>query len=508
MEEILRIEGLTKIFPGVKALDNVSLDLKKEEVHGIVGPNGSGKTTFLKIINGIYPDYDGRIFIDGREVKIKNPRMAEKVGITLVNQIPLLFPNLTVAENIFLGREPTRKVLFFKVIDNEKMKNETLKILEKFGSKIQVDTKVKDLTVSAQQLVEIARAFARDAKIICLDEPTSALSPSEVEHLFDQIRKLKEEGKSFFYVTHRIEEIFQICDRVTVLRDGKKIATVNVSEVTYDDIVKMMVGEERLKITFERKEVAQRFGEPILKVVNLSTSPQEASRRSLTNITLEVYPGEIVGITGIVGAGKTELARALAGLDPTVKGEIYVKGKKIKRISPLKMISEGVIYFPEDIMREGLFPQMRMYENITISILDRLKKLFFIDEKKEKEVAKKWAETLGIKPPNINVIVQNLSGGNKKKVILARGLATSPVLFILDEPTMGIDVKAKFEVRKIIADLAKQGIAVILFSSEFEDVLLLADRILVMYSGRIVGSFEKGKATKEEIMKYAIGMVN
>ncbi|RLE55649.1 MAG: D-xylose ABC transporter ATP-binding protein [Thermoprotei archaeon] len=507
---VLETIELTKVFPGVVALDRVNFDLLPGEIHGLVGQNGAGKSTFVKILNGILRPDSGKILIDGKEVAIPNPATAKRLGITLIHQEITLVPYLTVAENIFLGREPIVKKHIFKYIDRRELFRRAEEILTTLGVDIDPKAKVKDLNVGEQEIVQIARALSENARIICLDEPTSPLTPKEIERLFDIMRTLKKQGRSMIFITHRIEEVFQICDRVTVLRDGKKIATVKVSEVSPQDIVKMMLGRELAEFYVKREprveEIEKVSKVPTLEVIDLWVTPERVTEVPLKGISFKVYAGEILGVTGLLGAGKTELGKAIIGLGRITKGKVLIEGREVKIRGPVDALKHGIVYIPEDRRREGLVLTMSVKANISLPSLYKLcKYLGLIDLGREEEVARYWIKALNIVTPSTKTKVANLSGGNQQKVSLAKMLEVKPKIVILDEPTFGIDIGAKVEIRKIIAKLADEGLAVILLSSDIDEVLSLADRIVVMRDGMKVGEFINKNVSREDIYKLMVG---
>ena len=495
----LKAEKIVKKFPGVVALDHVTFDLKESEIHGLVGQNGAGKSTFVKILNGIYHPDGGRIFLNGKEVMIKNPIEARKFGITLVHQEVTLVPYLTVAENILLGKMPLKNKI---LVDWDALFEYAEKTLEELGADIDPKTKVKELSVGEQKLVQVARALAERAQILCFDEPTTALTPMEKESLFQIIKNLKNSGKSVIYITHYIDEIFEICDRVTILRDGKKIATENVSEVKPEEVVKMMLGREVSSFYVVRKgEAVEASRKPILEVKDLSTIPEKAHGVALKNISFKLYEGEILGVVGLLGAGKSELGKALFGMEKIINGKIIMDGKEITIKSPYDALKHGILYAPENRQLEGLIPEMSLKENITITTLDEISRfLGVINVKKEREIASEWVKKLGIVAPSLNVKVSNLSGGNQQKVVIAKILQTKPRIIIFDEPTVGIDVGTKVEIRKIIANLSKQGISVILLSSDVDEVLSLADRIITLVKGELTCEMVNKDVSKDEVI--------
>jgi ribose transport system ATP-binding protein len=500
-KELFCIKGVTKYFPGVKALDDVELELRKGEIHGLVGENGAGKTTLLNIINGIFEADQGKFIFKGNDVRIRSPEDAMRIGIALAHQHPKIFPNLTVAENILINKEPTMKLLGINFVAKDKLYERVKHLLKSINVNIELEAKGSDLGLAKQKFVEIVRAISIDPIILCLDEPTSAMCPSEVERVFNIVRNLKERGRTIVYVTHRMHEIFEICDRITVLRDGKKIGTVNVSDVSVDDIVKMMSGKT---ITRTYEEVRPKTSK-ILTVNNLSTRAESFEETPLHNISFHAYEGEIVAFVGLAGAGKTELARALLGLGKVIEGEIYVEGERVETNRLKEMLDKGFSYLSEKL-DETLIQKESVRENLTLLILERISKLGFVRKKQEKELAKSTIEKMKIKPPNSELKVSNLSGGNKKKVSIGRGLVAKPKFLVCDELTMGVDVEGKEELKRKIQELAKGGMTVLLFTSEIEDALHLANRIYVMYEGRITAELERRDATEGKILTYMTGL--
>ncbi|MEO0293151.1 MAG: sugar ABC transporter ATP-binding protein [candidate division WOR-3 bacterium] len=498
-EILLRMEKISKSFPGVKALSGVDLEVYKGEVLALVGENGAGKTTLMEILNphpaptGFYIQDEGKIYFEGKEIKPKNPLDARKIGISFIHQNFNLVPNLSVYENMFLGRE-LRKMGFWGVVDKEEMRKLSNFYLNKLGVKISIDLPVSKLTVAQRQMLEIAKALSFQAKLIIMDEPTASLTENEIENLFRIVNKLKKEGVSFIFVTHKIEEVFKIADRVAVLRDGKMIGVLKIKEATPKKITKMMVGRELEEFPEKKRE----FGKEILKVKDLT------KEGVLDRISFEVKEGEILGFYGLVGAGRTETMRAIFGLDKLDEGEIYVEGKKVQINSPKDAIKKGIILIPEDRQKEGFIPLMNIKENITLLVLREIFKQKIIREKKENAIVRYYINRLKINPPNPFSIVKGLSGGNQQKVIFAKGLASKPKLIILDEPTKGIDIGAKGEIHFLIYQLAGEGLGVIVVSSELPEVIKISDRIIVMAEGKIKKEFLKGEAREEEIVRSAV----
>lgn len=489
---VLQVEGLDKSYLGVHALDHVDFDLYDNEVHAILGENGAGKSTFMKILDGSVLKDGGKIFIKGKEVKITNPYRAQQLGISMVYQELSLMPNLTVAENIFLGRWLRRKI--FQTVDWRQMFARSKNVLEKLGVNINVKERVGNLGMGERQLVEIARAISMDVKILLLDEPTSALSDEERERLFSMINALKKTGVSIIYVSHRLSEIPKICDRVTVMRDGKKIDTLPIDKTNEEILIRMMVGRGVGEI-YPKDEVKR--GKEVLRVKDLIITGK------LHHLELTLYQGEVIGIFGLMGAGRTEFARALFGIDQIDKGEIFIDEKRVNISSPADAIEAGLGYLTED-RQGGLLMQMTIPPNITLSSLRRFSKFGFLKHYKERKIAKKYIDDLGIHTPRVEQKVVFLSGGNQQKVALAKWLCSQSKILILDEPTRGIDVGAKIEVYRLINELTKSGAGVILISSELPEVLNLADRILVMSDGWFTAEYKRGEASQEDLLKSAV----
>jgi ribose transport system ATP-binding protein len=499
-EILLRMEKIVKNFPGVKALDKVDLEVYKGEVLALVGENGAGKTTLMEILNphpaptGFYRQDSGSIFFNGKEIKPRNPLEAQKIGISFIHQHFNLALNLTVAENILLGREPC-KGAFLKIVDRKKMEELVDGLLFKLDVKFSSKTLVSDLSVAQKQMVEIAKALSLDAQLIIMDEPTAPLTENEIQKLFEIVKNLKSEGITFIFITHKLDEIFKISDRVVVLRDGSRIGSFDINEASEEEISKMMVGRD-LEM-FPKREV--KIGDSALEVRSLSR------KGAIENVSFEVREGEILGIFGLVGAGRTETIRAIFGADRKDCGEIYIKGKKLDIKSPNKAIESGMGLVPEDRQLEGLIPLMNVKENITLSILNKISNFLLIKSKKEEGIVKSYINKLRIITPDMHYLVKGLSGGNQQKVVLAKWLASNPKILILDEPTRGIDVGAKAEIHSIMSQLAGGGIGIIMISSELPEILKMSDRVLVMAEGRITAEFSSEEATEENIIRCAVG---
>ncbi|RLG80120.1 MAG: D-xylose ABC transporter ATP-binding protein [Thermoprotei archaeon] len=504
-EPLLKAIGIVKKFPGVIALKGVDFDLYEGEIHALVGQNGAGKSTFVKILNGIFVPDSGKILLNGREVSIKSAGEAKRLGITLVHQEITLVPYLSVAENVYLAKMPFMKKPV-SLVNRREVEAFASKYLELLELRVDPWTKVKELSVGEQQLVQIARALAEDAKIICLDEPTSPLTPGEVKRLFRILRELRERGKAIIFITHHIEEVFEIADRVTILRDGVKVATLSIEKATPRDIVKLMIGKEPSEFYVTREKKVERREEPILVVRNLSTVSSKLRGTSLNNISFELYRGEILGITGLLGSGKTELGKALIGMEKVVSGEIILEGSRVSINNPIQALRLGIYYLPENRRLEGLVPTLTVRENIVLSLTDYIARLIGIRKVQiEKSTAVEWVKKLNIVTPSTEVRVMNLSGGNQQKTVIAKALVAKPKIMVFDEPTMGIDVEAKVEIRRIIRELAETGLSIILLSSDVDEVLTLADRIMVLYKGKQVALLPNKDLSRDRILELMSG---
>jgi rhamnose transport system ATP-binding protein len=503
---LLKVDSINKTFGAVRALKGVSFDLRSGEVHALVGENGAGKSTLIKIITGaLQPDWpdSGSLYINGRQIVENSPLLAKRLGVAAIYQQPALFPDLSVAENLALGLE--RGGLWRRV--NWRERNERAReLLGRIGARIDPQRPAGALTMPEQQLVEIARAIGSSpesgAKILIMDEPTASLTDRETEHLFKVIDELREQGVGVIYISHRLEELFKIADRVTVLRDGETVATRPMNEVDQAEMIRLMVGRE-LSTVFPKREV--KIGETVLEIRNLSSRAA-----GVHNVSLRVRAGEILGLTGLVGAGRTELARVLFGLMPVDDGAVFLLNRRYKLNevnidSPSKAIEHGIAYVPEDRRRHGAILEMPIAANMTLAILDRISNLKFLDFKSEKKIAVDFASRLSVKAPATFTPAGALSGGNQQKVALARWLATEPQVLILDEPTQGIDVGAKSEIHRLMCDLAESGMAIIMISSELPEILGMSDRIAVMRGGTVVGLMNRADATQQKIIELALG---
>ncbi|MFD3158318.1 sugar ABC transporter ATP-binding protein [Haloimpatiens sp. FM7330] len=493
---MLNMKGISKSFPGVKALEDVNLTAYGGEVMALMGENGAGKSTLMKILSGVYKKDEGDIFVEGKEVEIKSIKEAEKLGITIIHQELSVIPSLTVAENIFLGNEKfdkfTRKINKKLLIERSKM------FLEQIGCNIDPNTLVRDINVGEMQMIEIAKSLTKNSRIIIMDEPTTALTDVETKKLFKVIDNLKKKGLAIIYISHRMEEIFEICDRVTVLRDGKYVGEEIVKEIDNDKLIAMMVGRT-IEDQFPYRE--EKKGDVILKVDNLSYE------NKVKNATFEVRAGEILGVAGLMGSGRTELAKTIFGGYRHNSGEIYVEGKNVHIKCPKDAINNGICYLSEDRKKEGLVLSMSVAKNITLSNLEKYEtKIKSLNKAQESKDVEEYIKKLKVKTPNKEQLIKNLSGGNQQKVILAKWLLLAPKVLIIDEPTRGIDVGAKKEIYELLNQLKSMGKAIIMISSDLPEVLGISDRIMVMSEGKISGELSRDKATQEEIMKLAVGM--
>jgi rhamnose transport system ATP-binding protein len=492
---VLKTEGIDMAFGGVYVLKDIDFAIYPGEVHGLIGENGAGKSTLVKILAGVHQPKAGKITLHGNVVEIPNPHAATALGIALIHQEPLTFPDLDVAENIYIGRQPMSK----GGVDWRKMYSNAKAILDSLGVELDPRAKVRGLSIADQQMVEMAGALSQNARILFMDEPTAALTPSEVEDLFAIIRSLREKGTAIVFISHRLEEIFEICDRITVLRDGERIGERIPKETTTDEIIHMMVGRP-LSALFE-KTAEQKIGEPVLEVENLNRI------RKFNDISFDVRAGEVVGLAGLVGAGRTDVARALFGVLGVDSGTIRINGKVVRITRPRHALAQGMVYVPEDRQHNGLLMQMSITKNITLAILERIAPRGWLRDKSESEVAQEYVEKLRIVLRHIGQPVRELSGGNQQKVVLSKWLAARPNVMLLDEPTRGIDIGAKAEVHRLIGELASQGMAILMISSELPEILAMSDRIIVMREGRISGTFSREEATAEGIIAAATGQV-
>jgi ribose transport system ATP-binding protein len=493
-EILLRMEGIYKSFPGVQALSNAQFELRHGEVHALVGENGAGKSTLMKILGGIYHKDAGHIYLEGQEVEIPDPRTAQHLGISIVHQELNLMPHLTVAQNIFIGREPRAALPF--VMDDKTTNQKTERLFEMLNLRLDPNTKVADLTVAKQQMVEIAKALSFNAKILVMDEPTAALTDAEIEELFTVIRQLRDNRVGIIHISHRLEELKQISDRVTVMRDGKYIDTLLTQEAPIGKIISLMVGRTIYDSAPELPQSPNQ--EVVLEVRNLNRG------RALRDVSFNLKKGEILGFAGLIGAGRTEVARAIFGADAYDSGEIYVKGQNIHIKSPGDAVSHGIGYLSEDRKRYGLTLGMDVKDNVAMAAMKKfLRWLGWMDFKKTVLRGQEVVKALNIKTPSLEQKVQFLSGGNQQKVVIGKWLTADTDILIFDEPTRGIDVGAKSEIYKLLNDLAYQGKSIIMISSELPEILRMSHRVVVMCEGRVTGVLNANEATQENIMKYA-----
>ncbi len=493
-EQLLRLEGINKSFPGVNALKDVKFDIRAGEVHALLGENGAGKSTLMKIIAGVYSKDAGTIVYKGAEVEIPNPKAARHLGIGIIHQELNLAQHLTAAQNIFIGREP-RSFLGI-VVDEKKMNDESRKLFEMLHLDLDPRTRVKDLVVAKQQMIEIAKALSFNSGLLIMDEPTAALNDKEIEELFQIIRHLKDRGVGIIYISHRMDEIKKIADRITVMRDGTWINTVNAADVEMDQIINMMVGRKLDEMS--RVPGITGSAEVVLSVKNLNRG------RAIKNACFEVRKGEILGFAGLMGAGRTEVARAVFGADPVESGEIQVSGKSVRICQPRDAVKHGIGYLSEDRKRYGLALGMDVETNVVLASMEKfLNFIGVVHTKLTRKTGGEFVESLAIKTPSLSQKVKFLSGGNQQKVIIAKWIVRNSNILIFDEPTRGIDVGAKFEIYKLLNRLAAEGKTIIMISSEMPEVIRLCTRVLVMCEGRITGELSGGDITQENIMRLA-----
>ena len=488
---LLSLSGATKSFGAVVALTDGSIEILPGEIHALVGENGAGKSTLVKILAGVHQPNDGSFVVAGSDVVFKSPADSKAAGISVIYQEPTLFPDLSVAENIYIGRQPRGRL---GLIDRSVMRRQARELFATLGVPIDPDRIADGLSIADQQIIEIAKAISLDASILVMDEPTAALSGVEVERLFAVARSLKEKGAGILFISHRFDEVFELCDRVTVMRDGAFIATHNTNDITADGLVREMVGRDIA--TLFPKEDAE-IGAAVLTVDRLSRAGV------FSDISFEVRAGEIVALSGLVGAGRTEVARAIFGIDRYDSGTVTVGGKKLKAHSPQAAISAGIGFVPEDRRKQGLVMELSVARNATLTLRNSLARFGLIDAARERSAAEEWTGRLQVKTGSQDLSVATLSGGNQQKVVIAKWLATMPKLLIVDEPTRGIDIGTKSEVHRLISQLAGQGIAVLMISSELPEVIGMADTVLVMHEGRISARLTRDEATAEAIMHAA-----
>lgn len=495
---MLVAENISKRFAGVIALDGVTLQLEAGKVTAIIGENGAGKSTLMKILSGVYDEYDGRILFKGEQVWFKNPREAQRAGIAIIHQELNLIPYLSIAENLFLGRELKNS---WGMLDKKAMREKAVELLQKLKLQVNPDTLVTDLKVGQQQVVEIAKALLYDAEVIIMDEPTSAISESEVEVLFGIIAGLKKENKAIAYISHKLNELFKIAENYTVLRDGKTIESGAMKGISHDELIHKMVGRE---IDLVRNNNVAKEKNTLLQVSNLCLD--NGPKKVLQNISFQLNSGEVLGIFGLMGAGRTELTEALLGTcDGLVSGTITLDNQRVKFKTTADAINAGLALVPEDRKKDGLVLGLDVKTNISLSSLNAMQHATgLLNHKTEAALAQKYIGALKIKTPSDKQIVKNLSGGNQQKIVIAKCLATNPKVLMLDEPTRGIDINAKNEIYKLIAELAASGLGIIMVSSELPEILAISDRILVMADGRLTAEFDAANATEDNILKAAI----
>ena len=493
-ETILSMNHIKMHFPGVRAVDDVTFELRKGEVHALLGENGAGKSTLMKVLLGINQMQAGEIVYQGNPVKIHGPSEALNMGISMIHQELMDIPEMTIAENVWVGREPVKGPL--KLVDTQEMVKRTKTYLEKFRLEYDPRMQIKNLTIAGKQLVEIIRATSYNSRIVIMDEPTSALEEGEVEKLFGIIRELKSAGTAIIYISHKLDEIFRIADRVSVMRDGKMIRTDEAANLNREQIISLMVGREMNQVFPDRGEM--KIGEEVLRVEGFTL------QNKFENIGFSVMAGEILGISGLMGAGRTETMEAIFGYGPLDKGDVYFHGKKVRIRSPHDAINLGMAWVTEDRKSKGLVLCRSVCENISLVHLKNVCRNGFLSWRKERAEASRMQGIFKIKPPNLDTKVNSLSGGNQQKVVLGKWMMQKPKLLILDEPTRGIDVGAKYEIYKQIIELASQDIAIIMISSEMPEIIGMSDRILVMHNGRISGEFSRSEATQELLMTAAL----
>ncbi len=493
MPYILEMEDILKTFPGVLALDRVQLNVRPGTVHAFMGENGAGKSTLMKILMGIYKPDGGTIQFKGEPVEMPNPRTALKLGISMIHQELNPVLHMSIAENIWLGREPVKA---FRLIDHEKMTSDTGELLKSLDIELDPDQKMIDLSVASRQMVEIAKAISYKAELIVMDEPTSAITEKEVEHLFRIVNDLKNRGVSIIYITHKMDEVFAIADEITVLRDGQYIGTESAEEMTKDSLISMMVGRELNQIFPERCATC---GKVVMSVRNLSREEK------FSNISFDLHAGEIMGIAGLMGAGRTEVLETIFGVYPKTAGEVHINGEPREVLHPRDAVGYKLALLPKDRKHGGLFLMLDIKANMEISSIKNYLKGFFLNHKIVRQDCQEQICKLQIKTPSLNEIVGNLSGGNQQKILVSRWLLTSPDILMLDEPTRGVDVGAKAEIHKLMNELVAEGKSILMISSEMPELMGMSDRIMVMHEGHLTGILDRSEATQEKILLLASG---
>ena len=491
---LLEANGIRKSYDGVKALISVSLELRAGEVHALVGENGAGKSTLIKVLTGAIQPDGGEIRLHDQRIEHNNPAKARDLGISAIYQQPSLFPHLSVAENIAIANDGNK---LWQKVDWTRRTAQATRLLQQIGARISPGALISSLSMAEQQLVEIAKALAANASVLIMDEPTASLGQQDTGHLLRIVRELRARGAGILYISHRLEELFEIADRVTVLRDGNNAGTCEMAAVTSRELIRMMVGRE-LETLYPKLEIKP--GRVALELRSVC-----CQRSKVKNVNLAVRSGEIVGLAGLVGSGRTQLAEALFGLETISHGSIYVDGSLVEIRSPRDATQAGLAYVPEDRRRHGVILEMPIRSNVTLASLDKLSKNGMLQKRAERDIAREFTERLHLKAPSIETPAKDLSGGNQQKVALARWLITKPRVLILDEPTQGIDVRAKSEIYHLIGGLAEKGMAILLISSEMSEILALSDRIAVMSKGELVGIFDRQDASPDEILKLALG---
>jgi ABC-type sugar transport system ATPase subunit len=489
------MRGIGKSFPGVKALEGVDLKVRPGQVHALLGENGAGKSTLIKILSGAYTRDEGEIYFDGARVEIKSPADAENLGISTIYQEFNLAPHLTVAENIFLGHLPKKAGR----VDWATVRARARELLDSLEVGLSIDALAGTLSVAQQQMVEIAKALNRNTRLLVMDEPSAVLGERDIDNLFDVVRRLQASGIGIIYISHRLKEIFDLADEVTVLKDGRYVDTRQVSDVTMDDLVTLMIGRDLEDVYPQR---VGKPGEVVLEVTHL------AQAHLAKDVSFTLRAGEILGVAGITGSGRTEMARVLFGADKATTGSMILFGKPYRPRSPRDAIDRGIAVVTEDRKRQGLLLKLQVYFNVTVAGLSRLSRIGVLQLRQERALVAKWIQNLRIKTPSADFMVVNMSGGNQQKVVLARWLSLGIKVFIMDEPTRGIDVGSKSEIYQIMANLADQGVAIIMISSELPEVLGMSDRVLVMRDGRVAADLDRAEATEERVMHFAVGQVD
>jgi len=495
---LMATKGICMDFGGVNVLKNIDFEIRSGTIHGLIGENGAGKSTLLKILAGVYQPKSGTILLNGEPIVIHNPHAAGMMGIALIHQEPLTFPDLDVAENIFVGRQPVTNGI--PVIDWSNIYRRADNLLKQLGVDLNPHAKVRGMSIADQQMIEIAGALSQNAKILLMDEPTAALTSNEVNKLFNIMRKLRDEGTAIVFISHRLEEMIEISDEITVLRDGEKVGECRPKDISMDDIIQLMVGR-KISTLFEKVK-GYNIGKPVLEVSGLSRAMK------FEDISFDVREGEIVGMAGLIGSGQRDVARALFGTLGIDRGTVKIAGEFVKIRHPRDAVSKGLIYLPEDRQAIGLLMPMSVMHNVTLAALEKFSPGGWLREKEEKAATQEYIDKLRIVLRSMTQPVRELSGGNQQKVALSKWLLTKPKIMILDEPTHGIDVGAKAEVHRLMGELASQGIAILMISSELPEILAMSDRIIVMHEGRITSILEKNEATAEKIMAAATGLIN